>query len=277
VKKGQLLAKLQDPMYIDLQRSYLEGLSKMEFLKADYERKAELDKTESISKKQFQLAKRDFETNKVEVSALAAQLRMAGINPKVLAEQGVQSEVEIRSPINGFVTDVNINQGMHVEEGQQLFELLDPSHVHIELSVFPNDLPKLSPGQSVYYRIAGDDKILEGKIKLINKAVGSGKSIMVHVHPAEEDEGAILPGTFVQADIVVLRSQSLVLPVSAVNQTENGYIAYRKVDGGVEQEYFTPRFTTPRYVDAEILAGGEYLLTGAEKLISLDDEGGHGH
>jgi cobalt-zinc-cadmium efflux system membrane fusion protein len=277
VSKGQLLARLQDPMYIDLQRSYLEGLSNMEYLKADYERKAELNKTESISEKQLQLAKRDYESNKVEVSALAAQLKMAGFTPSAIEKNGVQQEVEIRSPINGFVTDVSINQGMHLAEGQQLFELLDPSHVHIELSVFPSDLPKLAEGQTVHYRISGSKEVHTGRIKLINKAVGSSKSIMVHVHPAEEDEGAILPGTFIQAEIVIAKQEAPVLPLAAVNQTENGYIAYKQVEGGVEAVYFTPRFVTGNYVDAEILKGAAYLLSGAEKLISLDDEEGHDH
>ena len=277
ISKGQLIAKLQDPMYIDLQRNYLEGLSKLEFLKADFERKSELQKTQSVSEKQFQQAKQDFETVKVELQALAAQLKMAGFNPDKVAKDGVQAEVEIRSPINGYVTKVNINQGMHLAEGQQLFELLDPTHVHVELAVFPNDLPRIAEGQTVYYRTAGDKRVLKGVIKLINKSVGDENSIMVHVHPAEEDEGAILPGTFVQAEIVVDKVKAPVLPIAAVNQTEHGFIAYKKVEGGVKAVYFTPRFTSNEYVDGAILGQGDYLQRGADKLIEMDDETGHSH
>ena len=277
VSKGQLLAKIQDPMYIDLQRSYLEGLSKLEYLKADFERKGNLLKTESVSDKQYQQAKREYQTAEVEVQALAAQLKMAGFNAEAIQKNGVQAEVEVRSPINGYVTVVNINQGMHLAEGEQLFELMDPTHVHIELSVFPNDLSKLAEGQKVYYRIAGSDKVHAGQIKLINKAVGESKSIMVHVHPAEEDEGAILPGTFVQAEVVFAQLEAFVLPLEAVNQADNGYIAYKQVQGGVEAVYFTPRFVTQKFVDAEVLAGSNYLFTGAEKLISLDEDGEHSH
>lgn len=277
VRKGHLLAKIQDPLYVDLQRSYLSGLSNLTYLKADFERKQQLVQTQSVSDKQFQEARRAYQEAEINVQALAAQLTMAGFSVEAIKRNGVQPEVEVRSPINGYVTVVNINQGMHLAEGEALFELMDPTHVHIELAVFPNDLAKLSEGQKVYYRIAGDETMHQGYIKLINKAVGEAKSIMVHVHPEEEDEGAILPGTFVQAEIVYSAQETLVLPTTGVNQTDNGYIAYKQVEGGVEAVVFLPRFVTQNVVDAAALAEGNYLLTGAEKLISLEDEGEHDH
>lgn len=277
VRKGQLLAKLQDPMYIDLQRGYLEGKSKLAFVEADYARKQRLMETQSVSDKQLQQTKREYESVAVEVQALAAQLKMAGFSIALIEEKGVQPEVEVRAPIDGFVTAVNINQGLHLAEGDALFELIDPTHVHIELAVFPNDLPKLAEGQKVYYRIAGDDVIRTGNIKLINKAVGQAKSIMVHVHPAQEDENAIIPGTFVQAEIVYAAQEAQVLPIEAVNETESGYIAYKRVEGGVEAIHFVPRFTTQNVVDAAVLDAATYLLHGAEKLITLEDEGEHDH
>ena len=278
VSKGQLLARLQDPMYIDLQRSYLEGLSKLEYLQADFERKTELQKTESVSSKQYQAAKRDLETVKIEVDALAAQLKMAGFNTAKIQRTGVQNEVEIRSPINGFVTNVKVNQGIHLASGEVLFELIDPSHVHIELNVYPNDLSKLAEGQWVYYRVAGSDVSRKGDIKLINKAVtADSRSILVHVHPEKEDEDDLLPGTFIQAEIVVSTKKGMVLPIGAVTRLENTYVAYLKVEGGVKAVFFSPEYVSQQYVDASTLPAGTYVQTGAEKLITMEDESDHGH
>jgi cobalt-zinc-cadmium efflux system membrane fusion protein len=278
VSKGQLLARLQDPLYIDLQRSYLEGLSKLDYLETDYQRKTELLKTESVSAKQYQEAKRDLETVKIEVNALAAQLKMAGFSTEQIRKNGVQPEVDVRSPINGFITEVNVNQGMHMQQGQVLFELIDPTHMHIELSVFPNDLEKLKEGERVYFRVAGDTEMRQGTIKLINKSVTADtRSILVHVHPLEKDEDGLLPGTFIQAKIVVGENKRMVLPMAGVNQTENTFIAYKKVDGGVEAVYFSPQFTTDKYVDGATLEAGNYVLIGAEKLLSLEEEDGNEH
>lgn len=278
VNKGNVLARLQDPLYIDLQRSYLEGLSKLEYLSSDFARKADLQQTESVSMKQYQQAKRDLETVKIEVEALAAQLKMAGFNTEKLRNSGVQVEVEIRSPINGYVTNVHVNQGLHMEQGQVLFELVDPSHMHIELNVYPNDLDKLHEGQTVNFRVAGSTVVRHGKIQLINKAVTADtRSILIHVHPAEEDEDGLLPGTYVQAEIVISTQKASVLPLSGITRSENLYTAYKKVDGGVEAILFTPKFTTRTLVDAAALPPGDYVLTGADKLISLDEGEDHEH
>jgi cobalt-zinc-cadmium efflux system membrane fusion protein len=277
IVKGQLLAKIQDPVYIDLQRSYLEGLGKLAFLEADYKRKSDLVKTESVSEKQYQDTKREFDAVKVEVSSLAAQLRMAGLSPEKITQNGVQAEVEVRSPINGFVTAVNINQGLHLTEGQELFTLINPDHVHVELSVYPNDLGKLAEGQRVYFRLAGSDAESVGTIKLINKAVSDGsKSITVHVHPDDED-AVLLPGAFVQARIVVSVINAKVLPLDAITETENGYVAYKKADGGVLAIYFAPRFVASGFADAAGLEEGIYVRTGAEKLVKIEEEEGHEH
>jgi cobalt-zinc-cadmium efflux system membrane fusion protein len=165
-----------------------------------------------------------------------------------------------------------------MQQGQVLFELIDPTHMHIELSVFPNDLEKLKEGERVYFRVAGDTEMRQGTIKLINKSVTADtRSILVHVHPLEKDEDGLLPGTFIQAKIVVGENKRMVLPMAGVNQTENTFIAYKKVDGGVEAVYFSPQFTTDKYVDGATLEAGNYVLIGAEKLLSLEEEDGNEH
>lgn len=272
VQKGQLLAQMQDPLYIDMQRDYLENRSKLAFLQADFDRKSALIKTNSVSEKEFQQTKRDLEAAQIAQQALAAQLQMAGIGVDYLLEKGVQRTVGVRAPVSGFVVAVNINQGMHVAAGDALFELLDPTHVHVELSVFPDDAQNLAPGQTVNYRMAGNEQTFTGSIKLINKAVGSQNSIQVHVHPSEKDESSLLPGTFVQAEIVISQMEAYVLPRAAVNRVENGFLAYKKVDGGVLPVLFSPKFVSADVVEAQALVGAEYVQSGATKLLSLEEE-----
>ena len=42
VKKGQLLATIENPEYVQMQQDYLEAKSQLEFSRADYERQQEL-------------------------------------------------------------------------------------------------------------------------------------------------------------------------------------------------------------------------------------------
>lgn len=276
VKKGQLLARLQDPLYVDLQRDYLEGKSNLNYLEADFKRKTELRKNESVSEKVYQQALRDVEAVRVEVESLKAQLKIAGISTSLIEEKGVQDQVDVRATIDGYVTEVNVNLGAHLKEGDALFELIDPTHLHIELNVYPNDLSKLKIGQKVRYNIAGDDSLMTGEVHLINKAVSNAtRGIVIHVHPDNEDAENHLPGTFVQAKIEYSSVQKPAIPVTGVVATSGGYLAFRKVEGGFEEIAFQSAIKSQGFLDASMLPAGEYVLDGAKKIASI--EPGHSH
>ena len=64
VKKGNLLAVLEDPSYIELQQDYLTAKSKLVYLEADFNRQRDLNATKATSDKIFQLSRSDYESQK---------------------------------------------------------------------------------------------------------------------------------------------------------------------------------------------------------------------
>jgi cobalt-zinc-cadmium efflux system membrane fusion protein len=270
VVKGQLLARIQDPVYIELQQSYLNALSKAEFLKEDLKRKSELRESESVSEKTFKESKRDNQLILIEADALESKLRLAGISPEGIQKNGVQNEVSVLAPISGYVTKTNINLGKHMQAGEELFEIINPDHMHIELSVYSSDIGKLKNGQKVYYRIAGSDEEQTGFVKLINKALDENtRTIVIHVHPDKDDE-RLLVGTFIQARIVYEKRSEKVLPFAGVVKSGDGYLAYRKVDGGVEEIFFNSPNAGREWISAPDLPEGDYVLTGAARLLRIE-------
>ncbi len=53
VRKGQVLAIIENSDFIDIQQSYLEAKSKLEYTEAEYKRQSELYKNDVASKKTF--------------------------------------------------------------------------------------------------------------------------------------------------------------------------------------------------------------------------------
>ena len=86
VKKGAILATLEDPSYIQLQEDYLTSKSKLEYLEADFNRQKTLNETKATSEKLYQLAKSDYESQKYMVKALSEKLKLIGLNPASLNE-----------------------------------------------------------------------------------------------------------------------------------------------------------------------------------------------
>ncbi|MBK7870065.1 MAG: efflux RND transporter periplasmic adaptor subunit [Saprospiraceae bacterium] len=73
---------------------------------------------------------------------LKAELELLGISVKTLENTGeIQSSISFYAPVNGYITKVNINNGKLVSPNDLLFEIVDRSHVHLELQVFAKDVP----------------------------------------------------------------------------------------------------------------------------------------
>ena len=83
----------------------------------------------------------------------------------------------------GIVTKVNVNIGKYVNPSDVLFEIVNPSDIHLALTVFEKDVNKLSVGQQlVAYTNNNPSKKYPCEIILIGKDFSSDKAIEVHCH-----------------------------------------------------------------------------------------------
>jgi cobalt-zinc-cadmium efflux system membrane fusion protein len=80
---------------------------------------------------------------------LEEKLRLIHINPNSLHENNISKSIRIYSPIDGFVSKVNVNIGKYVTPSDVLFELVNPADIHLNLKIFEKDLNKIFIGQNV--------------------------------------------------------------------------------------------------------------------------------
>ncbi|MEO7045469.1 MAG: efflux RND transporter periplasmic adaptor subunit [Ferruginibacter sp.] len=216
VRKGQIIGVLEDPQYIQLQQDYLSAKIKLEFLKKEYERQKELNASKASSDKVFQQTESDFLTQKVLVKALSEKLSLIGLNPEKINEDYISKSVNICSPINGFVSKVNVNIGKYVSPTEVLFELINPLDIHLSLAVFQKDISLLAIGQNVTtYTVNNPDKKYQAKIILISRDISPDGSVEVHCHFANYDK-TLVPGMFMNAEIQTHLLNAVVLPADAV-------------------------------------------------------------
>ena len=235
VKKGTLLAVLEDAAFIQLQQDYLLRKSKLEFLETDYYRQEALSKTQSNSQKAFQQARVDYESQKITSRALAEQLRLIGILPDTLTEKNISRTVRVYAPISGYVSKVNVNPGKYVAPTDVLFEIIDPSRLHISLTVFQQDAAALRRGQQVTFTSnALGGKKWPATIHLVSPDLNESRAAEVHCEIDKPVPG-LLPGSFVNAEIQVGDSDGVVLPDAAVVKWQNQHFIF------TEEEMMTYR------------------------------------
>jgi cobalt-zinc-cadmium efflux system membrane fusion protein len=191
------------------------------FLEADYNRQKGLNETKAVSDKVFQAAKSDFETQKYMVKALSEKLKLLGLNPNGLNENNISRSISFSSPINGYVTKVNVNNGKYVSPTDILFEIVDPSDLHLRLTVLDNDAVNLQIGNSVsFYANNNVNEKYLANVAVITPNIGEESTTDVHCHLVNE-RIKLFPGTFVNAEVALNNAKVKALPEEAIVKWQN--------------------------------------------------------
>ncbi|MBK6997763.1 MAG: efflux RND transporter periplasmic adaptor subunit [Lewinellaceae bacterium] len=233
VRKGETLAVMEDAQFIQIQQDYLLAKSKMALAEGEFLRQQGLNADKASSDKVFQQAKNEFETQKIMVRALDEKLRLIGLNPSALSENNLSRSVSVRSPINGYVSKVNVNIGKYTAPTDVLFELVNPEDIHLALTVFEKDVAKLAIGQKVMaYTSDNPAKKYPAEILLISKSLDENRTAEVHCHFEKFDHSNLVPGMFMNADVDVKTEKALVVPEGAVVRWQNQNYVFVEAGNG---------------------------------------------
>lgn len=232
VKKGQVLAVLEDPQYVQLQEDYLVAQSKLRFLEADYKRQQELNQSKANSDKVLQQVKSDYESQQVIVRSLSEKLHLININPATLQSSTISRQISILAPISGFVSKVNVNTGKYVAPTDILFELMDPKDLHLSLTVFEKDLSQISPGQEVVAWTNNSDEKYEAEVHFITQGVDETHAAEVHCHLKKYDK-RLVPGMFMNAEIALNNARVKALPDNAIVKWQGKNFVFKAETGNM--------------------------------------------
>lgn len=216
VRKGQVIASLEDQQYVQLQQNYLLAKVKLKTVESEYIRQKELNASKASSDKVFQMAEAEFKNARINLKALEQDLQIIGINPDHLDETKISKRVSITSPIDGYVSKVNANIGKYLTPSEVLFELVNVADIHLNLTVFEKDLPKLQIGQKlVAFNNNELDKKYACEILLIGHSLTIEKSTEVHCHFKKYDK-SLVPGMYMNAEIELKNAKAFVVPEEAL-------------------------------------------------------------
>jgi len=214
VSKGQVIAVLQNQEYVLLQQDYLESKSQLELADSEYKRQQTLAEQNVNAKKTLQQARAQFQTMLARESALKQRLQLININPASLSAANIRSQINIYSPITGYVTKVNVNTGKFVNANDAMFEIVNSANLHVELNVFERDALKVKAGQRVRFTMANDTEEQIAVVDLVGREINADKTITVHA--ISKGSTSFIPGAYLKAYIETGTSNVRALPDSAV-------------------------------------------------------------
>lgn len=269
VQKGSILATIEDVAFIQMQQDYLTAKSKLAFATADYNRQKELNTTQSNSQKVLQQAKSDFETQRILVNSLAEKLKLIGISPDKLTEDNISRTVNIYSPINGFVSKVNVNPGKYVGPTDVLFEVINPAETHLSLNIFENDAKNLAKGQKVTFNTVGNpNQKLEAEVMLITQNLDENRTVEVHCH-LHGNHQKLIPGTFVNAQIKLKSHSSATLPDGAIVDWQGKkYVFVETATNKFTAKEIQTGYTAAGYTEVKTPVEGKLVTSNAYTLLT---------
>lgn len=276
VKKGQLLVTLENPEFVEIQQQYLEIAEQLNYLKSEFKRQQTLYNEKITSEKNFLKAESTYKSSLAQYNGLRKKLTMMNINPSTVEQGQVTSKINLYSPINGFVTKVNISNGVYVSPSDVILEIVDTDHIHIELSVFEKDILKIKRGQKILFKIPeASRETFEAEVHLVGTTIDeTNRTVKVHAHIINEDQANFIVGMFVEANIITDNINNLALPIDAILEINDDYFvlvlkkklndSYSfekiKIELGKQTETYASILNSAGLTDKDILIKGGYML-----------------
>ena len=193
VRKGQIIATISNPQYIQLQEEYLNTLNRIALGEQELQRQQELNDGNAGARRNLQNATTELNTLRTRRSSLHEQLKLMGINPAEISNNSLKSALVITSPISGTVSTVFAKIGSYVDVSSPIAEIVDNTSLHLDLQVFEKDLPKMSVGQTIHFTLTNNPtESYSAKVFNIGSSFeNESKSISVHCNVIGNKKGLI--------------------------------------------------------------------------------------
>ena len=273
VKKGQVLATVKDPAYVQLQENYLSTKAKLSYLQQDLDRQKTLLTREAVSKKSFQQIQADYNTNAIQLKALSEQLKLINIQPENLTTEKMSSLVQLVAPIAGYISKVNINRGKYVTPSDILLEIINPNDIHAAITIYEKDIANFKVGMKGTVTLTQDPaKKYPVSVLAVAHNINEDKTALLHCH-FEKIPANVLPGMFLTADMVVETKDAVLIPIVSVQRFQGkDYIFIQSAENVFEVKEIqviqsNATFVTVSNTDANTWIGKQIVVKNAFSLL----------
>jgi Cu(I)/Ag(I) efflux system membrane fusion protein/cobalt-zinc-cadmium efflux system membrane fusion protein len=187
----------------------------------------------------------------------------------------VQQELEIDSPVSGYITERNALPRVAVQPEMRLYTIADLSTVWVQAQVFQNDLERIKVGAPASLTVnTYPGRSFTGRVDFIYPQVDidtrTAKVRVVFSNPGLQ----LRPGMFVNVSLKVPMGRQLVIPATGVLHSGTREIAFvERSDGYLEpREVQLGSRVGDDFIVLKGLQAGEQIVTSANFLIDSESQ-----
>jgi multidrug efflux pump subunit AcrA (membrane-fusion protein) len=211
------------------------------------------------AKAQYELAQRHLDAlnavvKKQEMKGLEGQLSSA--RGKYQGAQAQMSYSEIRSPLDGVVTERPLYPGEMATTSAPLMTVMDISRVTARAHISQSDAALLKVGDRAAIEVAGIENPVEGKVSLVGPALDPNSTTVEVWVEAANPKHELKPGSGVRISMVAKTiPDALVVPASAVLTGQDGTTSVMVIGSDQHAHQQPVKVGVRQNSDAQILEG----------------------
>ncbi|HEX7828684.1 MAG TPA: efflux RND transporter periplasmic adaptor subunit [Thermoanaerobaculia bacterium] len=213
--------------------------------------------------------RRDVDVARSQVAAAESQLAQARTQLAQARERVGDQRVE--ASLNGVISQKQVSTGTVVTPGAPLFTLVDLGTLQLEASVSAEALSAIQPGSSVDVEVRGYPKErFRGNVTRISPAVDPATG-QVKVFVVIGNQGRkLVGGLFAEGTVTTVARMSLVVPISAIDDTTSAAAVVRINNGVTERVPVTlgVRNEAEGVVEVTGVREGDRVLAGPARTIA---------
>jgi RND family efflux transporter MFP subunit len=180
------------------------------------------------------------------------------------------SDTAIVSPIDGAVSERQAAVGQYLPAGAPVATLVRTHPLRLRLAVPEREARFVRAGQTVDLTVEGDPGKYQGRVARLSPAIAeSNRTLMIEAE-VPNDQGALRPGSFAKANIIVESSQRIVtVPQDAiVNFAGIEKVLSVAKNVAVEKRVRTGRHIADRVEIVEGIAAGDEVIVKPGNLVA---------
>lgn len=229
VREGLLLARINDnsvrDTYLSARSAVRTAESALQNAQRNAERSSRLAKAGALPERDLETAMQN-QTN--------AEGAMADARARLASAEKQLANTEIRSPINGVVSERQVAAGDVVQSGAAMFTIVDLKTLRLEATVPVEEIDRLKVGTLVEFGVTGFDRRFSGRIERINPAVDPAtRQVRIYVAVPNSEE-SLVAGLFAEGRVATNALRAVAVPISAVDQRGTSPVIHRIKGGKVD-------------------------------------------
>ena len=229
VRQGETVARIESADAAALASQLSAARARVTELSAAYERERRLFEANVTARQDLEAARANLDVARSELNRSQAAVAAAGVS-------GDGRSLAVTSPLSGRVTAAPIVLGSFVDAGEELYSVVNPSGLQIEVALPSEDASRIQPGDEAAL-ILGDGREIGARVRSVTPSLDAESRSATAVLTLTRAVPGLQPGSFLQARIRPsgeLDQSRIAVPEDAVQVLEGRDVVFVRTRRGFQ-------------------------------------------